>query len=133
MRRRSRGGCSGPMQTRTLFWTEWLPLTVEQTEHLSEVAGLYEVKVERRLVDYPTGRSAMVYYGCTGGELPGLRTLVREDWFSGEKEAIRARWADYGALVFRWAATGDPAPEHERRLRLFRERFGRAPWGNPET
>lgn len=99
---------------------------------LSDVAGLYEVKVDSRtLVPYPAGKSAMIYYGRTD-ERQSLRLAVQEDWFTPEKEAIRAQWAGYGPLVFRWAATPDPAPEHERRLRLFRERFGRLPWGNPD-
>ena len=114
-----------------LFWTEWLPLTAEQVQFLSEVSGLYEVKIDGRLVDYPGGRSAMVYYGATDAEQPGLQALVRRDWLTPEKEAILRQWQEYGRVVFRWAAAENPAPEHERRVRLFRERFGRAPWGNP--
>lgn len=113
-----------------LFWTEWWPLTAEAVQNLSDIPGLYEVKVERRLVDYPAGRSAMIYYGITEKEAPSLKAIVARDWLTPEKEAIRRNWEAYGPLVFRWAATPDPQEEHERRVRLFRERFGRSPWGN---
>ena len=73
----------------------------------------------------------MVYYGITEVGSPSLRTVVERDWLGPEKEAIRRNWEEYGPLVFRWAMTLDPEPEHERRMRLFRERFGRTPWGNP--
>ena len=114
-----------------LFWTPWLPLSPERIETLSDVPGLYEVKVERRLVEYPVGRSAMVYYGKTDDGNPSLRRLVLRDWFGADKEAIRTLWEAHGPLVFRWAATDAPDREHDRRLRLFTERFGRPPWGNP--
>lgn len=116
-----------------LFWSPWIPLTPEAIEAtLSDVTGLYEVKVDGKLVDYPSGRSAMVYYGRTDAEHPSLRQLAIDDWFSPEKEAIRKQWeSTYGTLVFRWAGAGDPDPEHARRMGQFVDRFGRAPWGNP--
>ncbi|HVO30471.1 MAG TPA: hypothetical protein VMV18_07035 [bacterium] len=117
-----------------LFWTEWLPLEEEVAKNLSDVPGVYEVKVERRLVDYPTGRSAMIYYGKTEPAAPGLREVVLRDWFTPDKATIRANWAEYGPIVFRWAAV-EPArvdDENARRNKLFVERFGRLPWGNPE-
>ena len=116
-----------------LFWTVWSPLTLEGSHSLSDVPGVYEVKVEGRLVDYPTGRSAMVYYGKTEPALASLRQIVLRDWFAPDKEAIRANWGTYGPLVFRWAAVDPPSvdAEHARRNKLFEERFGRLPWGNP--
>ena len=115
-----------------LFWTPWLPLTRPAAADLSDVPGLYEVKVDtRNLVQYPTGKSAMVYYGMTD-ERRSLRATVEEDWFSPGKDPIRAQWASYGPLVFRWAAAENPETEHARRLRLFVERFGRIPLGNAD-
>ncbi len=113
-----------------LFWSPWIRLTKEAVEStLSDVPGLYEVKVDGKLVDYPAGRSAMVYYGKT---TQSLRALAVEDWFTPEKEAVRAQWEGFGPLVFRWAHTVDPVPEHGRRMKSFIERFGRFPWGNAE-
>ena len=117
-----------------LFWTEWIPLSRESAENLSDVPGVYEVKVERRLVDYPNGRSAMIYYGKTEVENASLKSIVLRDWFTPDKDAIRANWEAYGPLVFRWAAV-EPArvdDENARRNKLFLERFGRLPWGNPD-
>lgn len=116
-----------------LFWTGWIPLSRAAVEDLSDVTGVYEVKVEKRLVDYPSGRSAMIYYGKTEPELPSLKGVVLRDWFTPEKDEIRANWEAFGPLLFRWAAVtaGDVDAEHDRRNRLFLERFGRLPWGNP--
>lgn len=115
-----------------LFWTPWAPLTLESVAELSDVPGLYEVKVDtRNLVQYPTGKSAMIFYGITD-ERKSLKQAVAEDWFRTDKDAIRAQWSEVGPIVFRWAATPDPLPEHTRRMRLFQERFGRFPWGNAD-
>lgn len=115
-----------------IFWTGWLPLTPEAVRDLSDVPGLYEVKVDTKsLVQYPTGKSAMVFYGKTD-DRKSLRKAVEEDWFAAGKQEIRAQWGAIGPLVFRWAATADPDPEHLRRLTLFVERFGRIPWGNAD-
>lgn len=117
-----------------IFWTAWIPLVVEAVQDLSDVPGVYEVKVERNLVNYPTGRSAMIYYGKTEPAIAGLRQIVLRDWFGEDKQAIKDNWAAYGPLVFRWAAVMPDAvdDEHARRNKLFFERFGRLPWGNPE-
>lgn len=115
-----------------LFWVPWAPLTREAAAGLSDVPGLYEVKVDgRNPIQYPSGKSAMVFYGITD-ERKSLRLAVEEDWFSPGKDAIRAQWAGVGEMVFRWAATPDPGPEHARRMRQFLERFGRYPWGNTD-
>ncbi len=117
----------------TLFFSEWIALTPEAVESsLSDVPGLYEVKIDRKLVDYPMGRSAMVYYGRTTKEQLGLRTLVLADWFSEAKVGVRRQWEGVGPLVFRWAGAGDVDTEHARRIRLFVERFGRTPWAIPD-
>ena len=115
------------------FWTPWAPLTREQVSQLADVPGLYEVKVDgRNPVPYPSGKSAMVFYGITD-ERKSLRIALEEDWYSPAKDAIRAQWSEtHGALVFRWAATPDPKPEHDRRMRAFIERFSRFPWGNAD-
>ena len=115
-----------------LFWVPWAPLTLENVETLSDVPGLYEVKVDgRNPIQYPSGKSAMVFYGITD-DRKSLRLALLEDWFSAGKDAIRAQWAAVGPMVFRWAATPDPRPEHARRMQQFIERFGRYPWGNTE-
>lgn len=112
-----------------LFWSPWIRLTREAVDGtLSDIAGLYEVKVDGKVVDYPNGKSAMIYYGKTH---ESLRKLALDDWFTPEKEAIRKQWEDYGTIVFRWAQTADPDPEHLRRMTQFIERFGRYPWANP--
>ena len=117
----------------TLFFSEWITLTPEAVESsLSDGPGLYEVKIDRKLVDYPMGRSAMVYYGRTTKEQPGLRKLVLDDWFSEAKMGVRRQWEVVGPLVFRWAGAADVDTEHARRVRLFVERFGRTPWAIPE-
>lgn len=116
-----------------LQWGPWIFLTEAQVETLGpETAGVYEVKVNKRLVDYPHGRSAMIYYGCTREEVPTIREALRLEWMSEDKAEIRAAWSEYGELVFRFAVCEDPLGEHLRRLENFEQRFGRPPWANPE-
>ena len=111
-----------------------MPLTSDQVEKFGpRRSGLYEVKVERRLIDYPGGRSAMVHYGTSDENAPSVREALYRDWLSPEVAENRLAWEEYGPLGWRFALTSDVAAEHARRMTQFVERFGRAPWGNGEA
>lgn len=115
-----------------LTWSPWIVLDADHVEQLGpRSTGLYEVKVDRRLVDYPTGKSAMIYYGCTDGSVLTVREALARDWFTDDKDAVRQQWSQYGSLVWRFALEHDPEPEHRRRMESFQLRFGRLPWANP--
>ena len=94
-----------------LAWSPWIVLDAENVEQLGpRSTGLYEVKVERRIVQYPTGKSAMIYYGCTNDEVLTLRDALERDWFAEDKEEVRSQWAEYGDLVWRFALQDAPQP-----------------------
>ena len=84
--------------------------------------GVFQLKVARGLIDYPTGKSAMVLYGAA----PDLRAAAAElarahagrDWMCRFSEEMSAREA------------GDPDAIVAELEAAFRRRFG-APPGHP--
>lgn len=46
----------------------WYPLA-EAAQHAPAAAGLFQVRLASGLLDYPTGRSAMVHYGWSDSDL----------------------------------------------------------------
>jgi hypothetical protein len=84
--------------------------------------GVFQVKVASGLIDYPTGKSAMVRYGAA----PDLKRAVAElasahagrDWLCRFSEELSAREA------------ADPDAIVADLLAQFRRRFG-APPGDP--
>jgi len=89
--------------------------------------GVLQARAER-LLPYPTGRSAMVFYDASRGGA-SLADWVGEG--GGGREGLsRARL--FGASLVRFAASAARTPEAEleRLCASFRERFGRAPLAN---
>lgn len=117
-----------------LQWSPWIVLDPEHVHQLGpRSTGLYEVKIDQSVVDYPGGKSSMIYYGCTDDEAPTLREALERDWIADDKKEVRDAWSQHGDLVFRFALEQDATAEHNRRMESFIQRFGRAPWANPET
>jgi len=115
-----------------LSWSPWILLNTEQLQKLApRTSGLYEVKVDNAVIDYPNGKSSMVYYGSTNQELPTLFEAINQDWMTPDKSKTRKAWEPYGTLVWRFAVQNEPQIEHSRRLESFIQRFGRPPWANP--
>jgi hypothetical protein len=92
-------------------------------QHAPEQPGVLQVRAED-LLDYPTGRSAMLFYDHTAPDVslrahltgPGAAALRKA-------EAVGARW-------IRFAETVEPKLECQRLLANFIERFGSAPLRN---
>jgi hypothetical protein len=116
-----------------LSWSPWIVLDAEHVQQLAPNApGLYEVKLDGAVLDYPNGKAAMIYYGSSDTEDATLRAAIERDWMHESKKEIIATWSQYGDLVWRFALEVNAQAEHTRRLDLFVQRFGRPPWGNPE-
>jgi hypothetical protein len=81
-----------------------------------QVAGVFQIKVQQ-LLAYPSGKSAMVYYG-SGDDLRAALTRVAP---SLER---------FGEIVWRVFETASHAAELARHLKQFTERFGAVPAGN---
>jgi hypothetical protein len=88
-----------------------------------ETAGVLQTRAEG-VMDYRAGRSAMILYACTGPD----ETLRR--FVSGRGARDLARAVAAGARWIRFAESSDPAPELDRLLKGFVERFGSLPISN---
>lgn len=97
-----------------LRFDRWIPLAAA-AEHMPDRPGVFQLRLERGLVDYPRGRSAMVGYGAS----------------ASLKRAIAAVAADHGHAPWLCRCTRDPVDDPAAALaRLvddFRERFGDEP------
>lgn len=84
--------------------------------------GVFQVKVAHGLIDYPTGKSAMIRYGAARDLRRAATELAREhpgrDWLCRFSEEMTAREA------------ADPDAIVAELLASFRRRFGAAP-GHP--
>src|SRR5579872_2872579 len=100
----------------------WHPIG-EASAQAPDSSGVLQVRAEG-VMDYETGRSAMVMYACSP---PGetLRGFVDR---RGGRQLRRAVAA--GARWIRFAPAAEPQVELDRLLRGFVERFGSPPISN---
>jgi hypothetical protein len=100
----------------------WHPIS-EASTAAPDAAGVLQTRAEG-VMDYRSGRSAMILYACTAaGET--LRGFVAG---RGARDLDRAISA--GARWIRFAPTPDPRGELDRLLEGFIERFGSPPISN---
>ena len=91
----------------------WYPLD-EAAAHAPAARGVLQVRVADGLLDYPTGKSAMVHY----------------EYADDVRAAALAYARGRAGLLARHLIEGDdPAGIHARLLRDFRARFGASPGG----
>ena len=102
---------------------EWQPLTPDGVAAAPDAPAAVQVSTEdRRLVPYPKGKSAMVFYFYAA--LSAREALRRV--FKDELEERGSQGE--GPLVFRVLVGGDEARQHlERLFEEFEQRFGAAP------
>jgi hypothetical protein len=100
----------------------WHPISQAGTA-APDAAGVLQTRAEG-VMDYRSGRSAMVFYACTAAD-ETLRGFVAG---RGARELDRAISA--GARWIRFAPTPEPRRELERLLEGFVERFGSPPISN---
>lgn len=96
----------------------------EAAAHAPDGPGVFQVRLAQGLIDYPTGRSAMIHYGSAADVRAAVAALAREhagrEWL--------CRFADPATTPQAAAAPGTMVAEL---LAQFRRRFG-APPGFPE-
>jgi hypothetical protein len=81
-------------------------------------AGVFQIKIERGLVEYPRGKSAMIYYGAG----PNVREAV---------QAVASRLAEqFGPIVCRSLASDQFEEELAHHLQRFTDQFGAPPEGH---
>ena len=75
--------------------------------------GMFQIRVVSGLLDYPNGKSAMVYYGCGDDMNAEIARIAAE------------RSAEH--FLCRHQSTEEPAVLLERMRKRFRDRFGVLP------
>jgi len=100
----------------------WHPISQAGTA-APEAAGVLQTRAEG-VMDYRSGRSAMVFYACSAAD-ETLRGFVAG---RGARDLDRAISA--GARWIRFAPTPEPRRELDRLLEGFIERFGSPPISN---
>jgi hypothetical protein len=100
----------------------WHPIS-EASAAAPEASGVLQLRAEG-VMDYRSGRSAMVMYACAGPQ-ETLRHFVAG---RGARDVQRAVAA--GARWIRFAEAPDAAGELDRLLKTFVERFGSLPIAN---
>jgi hypothetical protein len=118
------GGAVGGLRDRKLpvHFGVWHPIS-EASAVAPEASGVLQTRAEG-VMDYRSGRSAMVLYACTeAGET--LRGFV-----SGRGARDLERSVSAGARWIRFAQTATPRVELDRLLEGFVSRFGSPPINN---
>jgi hypothetical protein len=95
-------------------FSRWQP--GERIDDAPEAAGVFQIKVQQ-LLAYPSGKSAMIYYG-SGDNLRAALTRIAPSL------------ARFGAIVWRVFETPHHAAELARHLKQFSDRFGALPAGH---
>lgn len=110
-------------------FSNWIPLTegdVEKSAPLKPAA--LQVKAAGELIDYPIGKSAMVWYGYAANN---AARVLREQF---DDELRKPGVRGHGPLQFRFIAGGDAARETlETVFRKFARNFGRPPLYNADS
>jgi len=86
-----------------------------------DAAGVVQVKVQGTLLDYPQGKSAMVWYGAG----PSMAAVARQ----GLAAADRALGTGT-ILLWRCVAVPEPMAHFQTLYARFADRFGAAPIAN---
>lgn len=107
-----------------LGFSSWYALTEESLEaNAPDEPAAIQVRRTGGLVDYPSGKSAMVFYGLADDVAARLAEL-----FDDELAAPGTR--GFGSLQFRYYIGDDPRGYIEKVLHRFVQRFGRPPLFN---
>lgn len=96
----------------------WYPIEVG-ADRAPATPGVLQVKIGSGLLDYPTGKSAMVYYAAARD--------VRAEVIAFARERARPGWLCRHTIEMSAAETEDVEALLARLLRDFRARFGSAP------
>lgn len=106
-----------------MHFSKWFPLTADGiADKAPEGPAAVQLRAADGVVDYPTGKSAMVFYFYASTSVAeALRTH-----FADEVEAPGAR--GYGPLLFRVSDEPEGPTGLQAHLDAFEGRFGRKPW-----
>src|SRR3990172_6338055 len=97
---------------------DWLSFNNIQTESPDQ-PGVFQVKIKKGLIDYPTGKSAMFYYGYTNNLNKGLAQFCTE--------ILPVLNIDSDLIVMRWLVVSDTETQFKKYMDLFLTKFGSLP------
>lgn len=102
-------------------FTDWVPLDKKNIE-IPGQPGLFQVRLEDSLLSYPTGKSAMYFYGYTDNLQQG---------FTNFQQAVLPNLdLCSSVLLMRWMQAEDFEDRFKRHLDAFYHKFGSYPQGN---
>ncbi len=102
-------------------FSEWKSLETISTMAPND-GGLFQIKVREGLLNYPTGKSAMFYYGFAINLNRGLLKF--------QNEILPLLEISTDALVIRWMSAADFETRFQSLLNSFVSNFGALPLGN---
>jgi hypothetical protein len=118
----ARGGARGCDMNPAVHFGAWHPIA-DAAAAAPDRPGVLQARAEG-IMDYETGRSAMVLYACTNTD-ESLRDFLMGRGARDVRRAVAA-----GSRWIRFAETADPPLELRRLLDGFVERFGAPPIAN---
>ena len=108
----------------------WFPYT-EAIEYMPEEPGVFQIRREQGLVDFPRGKSAMLRYGASERSLRRVfAELLGEPGPEAVPQTIDGE-ARVESWLVRWATSPVPHEHCARLLASFTERFGAPPRDQP--
>lgn len=98
-------------------WENLNPLS----DNVPATPGLFQIKKERGLLDYPSGKTAMFYYGYANNLKTGLVEF---------RDKVLPQLDAPQEVVVRWMETQEIRKKFEKQMYLFHAKFGCLPLGN---
>ncbi len=103
-------------------FTDWA--TFEKIDDAPKSMGVFQVRIDKGLLDYPTGKSTMYYYAYA----ENLHLNIIE--FT--KTILPHLSIPQNKLLVRWLPVSDAKTRFEQRMNAFINRFSIMPLGNEE-
>lgn len=99
-------------------FTSWHPLTSEGIVALPKLPAAFQVRRETGLVEYPRGKSAMLFYGYADVNLYETvsKLFPLDEMADGHPQ--------HGALLVRFSTEVEAKPEMKALYQSFTRRFG---------
>jgi len=130
-----------------LTFGRWFPFA-GALMHMPDEPGVFQLRREQGLVDFPRGKSAMLRYGAAESSLrrsfsellaepgPAAKTETKteaNEANEASETSETSEGAEAEAWLVRWATSPIPREHYGRLLRGFTERFGAPPRDQPES
>lgn len=105
----------------SMRFSDWMSFE-DAVETVTEQPGLFQVKIRDGLFNYPTGQSAMFYYGYADNLFQGIANFL--------EQILPALDVDEHDLFVRTMPTETAESKFKQHLNFFHSNFGSLPYGN---